>query len=96
MGRKKKTESAASQEIEEVAPIEQVEQVEQDEAPKRNPAKINDEQEAIDFVRSNFNVPEHIQTVFVAEDKNVFYRANPAKVHCTQNNIKLFTIKWQA
>lgn len=88
MGRKKKEDVSS---LEGGTSIEQVEQVEQG----YDPEKINDEQEAIDFVRSNFNVPQEIQTVFVAEDKNVFYRANPAKVHCTQNKLKLFTIKWQ-
>ncbi len=91
MARKKK-ETSPEEEIDgaKLESIEETQEVPVDDG------KIHDEQQAIDFVRANFNVPEHVQTVYVAGDKNVFYRANTAKVHCDQNKLKMFAIKWQA
>lgn len=62
--------------------------------PQKFADSIESEEDAIEYVRKNFNVPEHVKTVFVAQDRNVFYRSNTASVHAKQNNLKLFAIKW--
>lgn len=58
------------------------------------PKKIISEEQAVDYVRSFFNVPDGIKTVWVCEDTNIFYRGNPAEVHAKEQNLKLFAIRW--
>jgi hypothetical protein len=62
--------------------------------PKKDSEAIADEGEAIEYVRLNYKVPENIKTVYVTEDKQVFFRANPAKHYHNVNGVKLFTITW--
>lgn len=58
------------------------------------PKKITSEEQAVDYVRSFFKVPDGIKTVWVCEDTNIFYRGNPAEVHAKEQNLKLFAIRW--
>lgn len=58
------------------------------------PKKITSEEQAVDYVRGFFKVPEGIKTVWVCEDTNIFYRGNPAEVHAKEQNLKLFAIRW--
>lgn len=66
---------------------------EPEKAPAR-PKKITSEEQAIDYVRNFFKVPDGIKTVWVCEDTNIFYRGNPAEVHAKEQNLKLFAIRW--
>ncbi len=90
MARKKKQTDLGISEVEETTPDISVEA---EETTVPSDGMIASKEEAIEEVRK-YNVPEHIKTVFVTADRNVFYRNNPAKVHASQKNIKLFAIKW--
>lgn len=59
-----------------------------------DPSKISNEQEAIDLVRMKYKIPDHIKTVYVTEDKQVFYRNNTSQLHADQNKLKRFIIRW--
>jgi hypothetical protein len=64
------------------------------------PLTIESAEEAVQLVKSKYNVPAGVRAVHVCSDKNVFYDRNQAMVHVNQYNreakdpIKLFTISW--
>lgn len=61
---------------------------------KERPTRIDNEKEAVAFVRNYFKVPQDVRTIWVAEDTNIFYRPGPAQLWANEQGIKLFAIQW--
>ena len=56
--------------------------------------KIENEKQAVEFVKKSYRVPPNIKVVYVTEDRQVFYRRNDAANYASTTNVKLFAIKW--
>lgn len=56
--------------------------------------KIETEEQAIELVLLSYKVPDTTKTVWVSEDKQVFFKAGPASLHQRERNVKIFAIKW--
>lgn len=56
--------------------------------------KIESEEQAVEFVRKNYNVPKDTRVVHVSEDKQVFYRTNSARAYANEKGVKIFSITW--
>lgn len=55
---------------------------------------IESENQAVELVRQKYQVPDNVKVVYVSEDKQVFFKRNPAINYSNSSNKKLFAIKW--